>query len=125
MPASSPTTLDVFDHDPSVPMGPGDPRAGRTALRPSALVIDPDGATRIRLAADLAADGYEVATCPGPCTLTRCPARGRVRGERCPRLPADLALVVVDQASARTRLLDAYASWTPGVRTEVTGTLTR
>lgn len=110
---------DLFDFDPLVPMGPGDPRPGRPRQRPSALVVDPDAATRIRLAGELAAAGYDVATCPGPCTSTLCPGRGRTGGKRCARLPADLALVVVDQASARTRLLEAYASWAPEARVEV------
>lgn len=52
-----PTPGDLFDTDPSVAMGPGDPRPGRAPHRPSALVIDPDAATRICLAAELAADG--------------------------------------------------------------------
>lgn len=125
MRTAHPTPVDLFDADPSVVMGPGDPRPGRAPHRPSALVIDPDAAARSRLAADLAAEGYEVSTCPGPCAPTNCPARGRVRGQRCPRLPADIALVVVDQASARTRLLDAYARWAPGARVEITGTLIR
>lgn len=120
-----PTPADLFDADASVPMGPGDRRPGRARARPAALVIDPDAATRIELADELAATGYDVVTCPGPCTPTSCPARSRTRGKRCPRIPADLALVVIDQASARTPLLDAYASWVPGARVEITGTLTR
>lgn len=114
---------DLFDADPIVAMGPGDPRPGRVRRRASALVVDPDAATRIRLAGELAAAGYDVATCPGPCTSTFCAARGGTSGSRCARLPADLALVVVDQASARTRLLEAYASWAPEARVEITGTL--
>lgn len=121
MQASNNTPVDLLDH--SSPMGPGDPRPGRAAPRPSALVIDPDGATRVRLAAQLAAEGYAVATCPGPCTPTLCPARERVPGQRCRRLPADVALVLVDHASARTRLLAAYAAWAPAARIDITGTL--
>jgi hypothetical protein len=120
---TAPVIATVPDTDPSVPLGPGDPRPGRLPDRPAALVIDPEASTRSRLAADLAADGYQVWTCPGPCTVTRCPARGRELGARCPRLPDDVALIVVDQASARTRLLHAYALWAPTARVEVTGTL--
>lgn len=123
MRSARPTPAHLFDADRPVPMGPGDPRPGRARSRPTALVIDPDAATRIRLADELGATGYDVAPCPGPCTPTFCPARSRSGGKRCPRLPADLALVVVDQASARTHLLEAYASWVPEARIEITGTL--
>lgn len=105
-----------------VPLGPGDPRPGRAASRPTALVIDPDPATCIRLWGELTDDGYEVTTCPGPTTATLCPARDGLTGKRCPRLPADLAFVTVDQASARTRLLEAYAHWVPDTHLRITDT---
>lgn len=106
-----------------VPLGPGDARPGRVPQLPSALVIDPAAANRTRVAAELTAAGYQVWTCPGPCTSTRCPARDGARAERCPRLPADVRLIVVDQASARTELLGSYASWVPAAQVEITGTL--
>lgn len=86
-------------------------------------VIDPDAVIRSRLAADLTTEGYRVTTCPGPCGATRCPGRDGGHGQRCPRLPADVVLIAVDQASARTRLLDAYAWWAPAARLEITCTL--
>lgn len=113
-----------FDADSSVPLGPGDPRPGRAPDGPTALVIDPDAVTRSRLAADLTTEGYVVWTCPGPCGATQCAGRdGGTGSQRCPRLPPAVVLVAVDQASARTRLLDAYASWAPAARIEITGTL--
>lgn len=114
---------DLLGYLSAPPQSPGDARPGRPPRRPAALVVDPDAATRSRLAADLSAEGYEVTTCPGPCTPTNCPAQDGPGGERCPRLPADVDLIVVDQASARTRLLEAYAAWAPRAQMEVTGTL--
>lgn len=119
------TTHAALPRDPiSVPLGPGDPRPARTPARPTALVVDPVAATRLRMAEELAADGYEVTSCPGPTTATRCPARDGADGKRCTRLPADVAFVAVDQGSARTRLLEAYTAWAPDAHLRVTGTLT-
>lgn len=107
-----------------VPLGPGDARPGRSVPRPTALVVDPDPAVCTRLWAELTDDGYEVTTCPGPTTATLCPARDGAGGKRCTRLPADVAFIAVDQASARTRLLEAYADWAPGTHLRITDTLT-
>lgn len=107
-----------------VPLGLGDARPGRSAPRPTALVVDPDPAVCTRLWAELTDDGYEVTTCPGPTTATRCPARDGADGKRCSRLPADVAFIAVDQGSARTRLLEAYADWAPGTHLRITDTLT-
>lgn len=76
------------------------------------------------MAEELAADGYEVTTCPGPTTATRCPARDGASGPPCTRLPADVAFIAIDQGSARTRLLEAYADWVPDAHLRITDTLT-
>lgn len=119
------TTHAALPREPNiVPLGPGDPRPGRIPARPAALVVDPDAATRLRMAEELAADGYEATTCPGPTTATRCPARDGASGQPCIRLPADVAFIAVDQGSAWTRLLEAYADWAPDAHLRITDTLT-
>jgi hypothetical protein len=62
----------------------------------------------------LAHEGYRVRTCVGPTVRPDCPGVNG-DGEPC-RLPDDLAVAYVDQASARTPLLAAYPRWRPGGR---------
>jgi CBS domain-containing protein len=92
----------------------GDTRPGRPEDRRTALVVQPDAATRVRLMARLAAEGYDAYTCPGPTDPTLCPAREGPAAPRCPRLPAQVDLVVIDEESARTHL-GVYEAWNPGV----------
>lgn len=95
------------------PMPPGDERPGRMAGRPNALVVSPDPTNRAARAERLAEEGYAVVTCPGPLSATCCPARDGRDALLCSRVPDDLALLVVDQRTARTRLLEAYHAWHP------------
>lgn len=101
-------------HPPAVPPSAEAETKGATS-RPVAFVINPDVSERRRLREELAAEGYRVETCPGPCSTTLCPAREGADAPPCTRLPRRIDLLVVDQGSARTRLLEAYQAWRPGV----------
>ena len=101
------------------PMPAGDDRPGRRTVRPVALVVHQDAATRVRLASELQAEGYFVHTCPGPLSSTRCPAMVDDPAVVCPRVPATLDLVVVDRRAEATRLPMAYRTWRPGVAIRV------
>lgn len=100
----------------------GDPRPGRPAPRPVAMVVHPDPRVRMALRAELAAEGYRVESCPGPSAGVLCPgADGPGDDGPCVRLPDPLDLVVVDPDTARTRLVESYQAWRPGVAVRVAG----
>lgn len=112
--AASPCAADaITDVDGMVPLGPGDTRPGRSRSKPVALVIDSDPGARLRSRNDLVAVGYDVRTCPGPLAGTLCPAMGGAGAPRCPRVPANASLVVIDADTAQTPLPEAYEQWLP------------
>lgn len=61
-----------------------------------------------------------VESCPGPGAGVQCPGADRPGQDGpCVRLPDPVRLVVVDAATARTRLLESYQAWRPGVAIRV------
>lgn len=98
----------------------GDARPGRPAPRPVAMVVHPDPQARAAPRRELAAEGYRVESCPGPGAGVQCPGADRPGQDGpCVRLPDPVRLVVVDAATARTRLLESYQAWRPGVAIRV------
>jgi hypothetical protein len=94
------------------PMPAGGDRPGSSAPRPAALVVHPRPSSHLATATVLEAEGFDVTTCPGPMTATRCPARDGDT-EMCDRLPKGLQLIVVDRASAAAGMQSAYRRWQP------------
>jgi CBS domain-containing protein len=88
-------------------------RAGSAALAdevsPGALVIHPRSTVRLEHQRTLRAEGYEVASCPGPWAAWCAAVQG---GQSpCPRLPQNLELIVMDSATARTCVPATYRRW--------------
>lgn len=103
-------------------MPAGDERPGRPAGRSTAFVIDPDAQRRLRTAARLTERGFAVRTCPAPLSNTTCPAATGPAAP-CDRLPEDVTVVVVDEETARTKLVETYRAWRPEAAIRLAGAL--
>jgi hypothetical protein len=106
------TTGCGVEPDPELHMREDDPRA---SSRPAALVVDEDPGMRIMLRDVLEAQGYVVATCPGP-RATHCEAARKGAGGTvpCGRILPRTRLVLIDEVAAETHLAEAYRVWLPG-----------
>lgn len=82
--------------------------------RPAALVIDEDPDMRIMMRRILEAEGYAVATCPGP-RGTHCKAAryGAKAETPCDRVPENTRLFILDNVAKQTHLREAYEAWFP------------
>jgi hypothetical protein len=118
---SRPARPAELEGDAALPMDAGDERPGRPPTRPVALVVHHEDAARLDEGRRLRAQGYKVVTCPGPLGGTACPGMEGTAAERCPRVPADVDYIVLDQETARTPVGDAYRSWAPAAEIHVEG----
>jgi hypothetical protein len=87
---------------------------GDAEPRPTALVVDEDPDMRIMMRRILEAEGYAVATCPGP-RGTHCKAAryGAEAGTPCDRVPENTRLFILDNIAKQTHLREAYEAWFP------------
>jgi hypothetical protein len=97
----------------------GDERPGRPPERPVALVVHCEDQARMDKGQELREQGYKVVTCPGPLGGTACGGLGGSGASRCPRVPSDVAYIVMDQKTAATRVPEAYRVWAPAAEVHV------